>query len=297
MNTFFRIRLINVPSEFEDDITQIGFDHGATGVSEALAYSQPDLTYEADVLYTRHHNVDVFFSTKPNEEFFEKIKEIAPQIKWEIAEEENKDWLAEWKKEFKSFQLVGDYWIVPSWLEKPAEAVHSIKIDPGMAFGTGTHATTKMAAYFVNKLLHKKTNNEELSLIDVGTGTAILAILAKMQNVGYVTGIDIDPEARRVARDNCKLNDVTINIDDRQIDEIREQYDIVVANIIDGVLIRLKSDLLRLLKPGGDIFLTGILEEREQIFFEKFLDQCQLRVVRRITEDEWVGFWLKSSVE
>jgi ribosomal protein L11 methyltransferase len=120
-------------------------------------------------------------------------------------------------------------------------------------------------------------------------------MLAQMCGVGLVTGIEIDPEARRVARENVALNKLPeIDVPETQIEDMREQYDVVVANIIDGVLINIKKDLLRVLKPGGHLLLTGILEERDNHFFEKFIEGSGLTVVRRLEKDEWVGYWVRS---
>src|SRR5690606_14857175 len=128
-----------------------------------------------------------------------------------------------------------------------AEAEVGIYIDPGMAFGTGTHATTKMAAYFVQKLGSQfKKDLKGKSLLDVGTGTAILAMLASHEGVERILGLEIDPEARRVARENIVLNKLTnVEISDKPLEETGEKFDFVVANIIDGVLIQLKDALLR----------------------------------------------------
>lgn len=294
-SSYIRIRLYAVPANMEDVITGHSFECGATGASEALAFSQPDLTYDPDILQVRAHDMDVFFESTPGKEFFDQLLEWVPGMKWSIHEEEHKDWLAEWKKGFVPFQLVGPYWVVPSWITPPPEAEKPIIIDPGMAFGTGTHATTKMAAYFVHKLCQSLKPGLEYSLIDVGTGTAILAMLAKMGGVHDVLGIEIDPEARRVARENIKLNHrEDVRITDQLLENVREEFDFVVANIIDGVLITLKDELLRVLKPGGQIFLTGILLEREDDFFAEFIDKTNLKIVRRIEKDEWVGFWLRS---
>lgn len=295
-NSYFRVRLSQVPEELEDIITTYSFENGASGVTEALAFSQPDLTYDPQLLPMRRHELDVFFLVTPPQDFFDGLAEISPEIRWATHEEENRDWLEEWKKEFKPFQLVGDFWIVPSWLQPPAECKHPIYIDPGMAFGTGTHATTQMMAFFIHKLMQKHGSEiANWSLLDVGTGTAILAMLAQMGGIKSVTGIEIDPEARRVARDNIKLNKLeTIQIPDNLLEEMRDQYDVVVANIIDGVLINLKKDLMRVLRPGGHMLLTGILEERDNLFFEKFLDKSGLTVIRRLEKDEWVGYWVQS---
>jgi ribosomal protein L11 methyltransferase len=279
----------------EDVVTGHSFECGATGVTEALAFTQPDLTYDPDIVNVRAHDLDVFFETRPGTEFFDQLQQWIPKLRWEITEEEHKDWLAEWKKGFVPFQLVGPYWVVPSWLPTPAEAQKPITIDPGMAFGTGTHATTKMAAYFVHKLGQTLKKDRSYSLIDVGTGTGILAMLAFQEGIQRVLGIEIDPEARRVGRENIANNKMTqIELSDQLLENVREQFDFVVANIIDGVLILLKNDLLRILKPGGQIFLTGILLEREDDFLAQFVETSNLQMVRRIEKDEWVGYWLRS---
>jgi ribosomal protein L11 methyltransferase len=293
--SYYRVRLNQVPSLLEDDVTHHSFEHGASGVTEALAYTQPDLTYDPDLVPVRTHDLDVFFLEKPVEEFFKGLAEIDPGIKWGLFEEEDKDWLEEWKKGFKPFQLVGPFWIVPSWLQTPPECEQPIYIDPGMAFGTGTHATTKMASYFVHKLAEKyKKEIPDWTLLDVGTGTAILAMLAQKSGFGLVTGIEIDPEARRVAKENVKLNKLSqIEISDALLEEVRGEYDVVIANIIDGVLINIRKDLLRVLKPGGFLFLTGILTERDNLFFEKFIEASNLKVLRRLEKEEWVGYWVQ----
>lgn len=295
-NSYFRVRLSQVPADLEDVITTHSFGSGATGVTEALSFAQPDLTYDPKILHKQDHDLDVFFAEKPSTAFFEGLTSLNQNIKWGIFEEENKDWLEEWKKGFKPFKLVGDFWVVPSWLTPPEECKHAIYIDPGMAFGTGTHATTQMMAHFIFKLSQQYSKEiGNWSLLDVGTGTAILAMLAQMAGVGLVEGIEIDPEARRVARDNVKLNNLeVIDIPETQIEDIHSSYDIVVANIIDGVLIKIKKDLMKVLKPGGHMLLTGILEERDNHFFENFLEKSGLTVVRRLQKDEWVGYWVRS---
>lgn len=276
----------------EDLVTGHSFECGATGVTEALQFIQPDLTYDPSIVHGKSHNMDVYFQERPGCSFFDKLIEWMPQIKWEITEEEEKDWLAEWKKDFKPFQIVGPFWIVPSWCEVPKEATHPIYIDPGMAFGTGTHATTKMAAYFIHKMSPAVQRGQ--SLLDVGTGTGVLAMMAKIQGIDKVVALEIDPEARRVARENCQRNNLeSIQIPDTPLEEVKESFDFVVANIIDGVLVQIKNDLLRVLKPQGQLFLTGILTERDDYFFSKFIDDSHLKVLRRLEKDEWVGYWLQ----
>ncbi|MFN9065802.1 MAG: 50S ribosomal protein L11 methyltransferase, partial [Bdellovibrionales bacterium] len=187
MTTYFRVRFHNLSEIHEDILTTLSLDFGASGVSEALEFSQPDLTFEPKVVKKRAHDVDVFFDQKPALEFFDRVRELDSRITWSQFEEEHQDWLEEWKKGFKAFALTNHVWIVPSWLEKPAEASMEIRIDPGMAFGTGTHATTQMAAHLLSKFADKNQNSlAELNLLDVGTGTGILAMLARLSGFGSV---------------------------------------------------------------------------------------------------------------
>ncbi len=293
---YYRIRLTNIPRTQEDELSVIAFGHGALGVSEALSFTQPDLTYDPSLIPKRFLDVDVFFETNPEQKFFDSVKGLNPLIQIETITEDQKDWLEEWKKGFVPFKLVGPVWVVPSWLEKPPEAQLQVRIDPGMAFGTGTHATTKMASYFVHKLAQENADKvKDWTVLDVGTGTAILAVLAERVGYGMITGIEIDPEARRKARENLILNQTKdVIVTDQLLEEVREQFDVVIANIIDGVLIKLRKDLIRVVKPQGHLFLTGILQERDNLFFEKFIEASpELKVIKRIQKDEWVGYWVQ----
>lgn len=293
--TYYRIRLSNVSTPQEQEVTNFCFAHQALGLSEVLSFTQPDLTYDPSLVSRRLLDLDVFFEKKPTDSFFAGLQENFAGIRYLSSEEESRDWLEEWKKGFVPFKLVGKTWVVPSWLEKPPEAETEIKIDPGMAFGTGTHATTKMASYFIHKLAaENQPQIRNWTVLDVGTGTAILAVLAEKLGYGLITGVEIDAEARRKARENCELNKTSnIDIVEQQLDEIRDQYDVVVANIIDGVLIRLQKELLRTTKPNGYLFLTGILQERDNLFFEKFIEANPLKVIKRIQKEEWVGYWVQ----
>lgn len=299
-NKFFRVRLSQVSETFEDIFTTLAFEHGATGVSEALHYSQPNLAYEPHILHTQNHEMDLFFEQKPSEAFFSAITEMAPQVRWSVFEEEQKDWLEEWKKGYEAFKLVGPHWVIPSWITPPKECSSPLFIDPGMAFGTGTHATTQIAAYLVQKISQDilKNLDHKKNLLDVGTGTAILAMLAAKNGFEKIIGLEIDPEARRTARQNLVLNNITnVEISDSPIEEFKGQFDVVVANIIDGVLVQLKKDLLRLTKDNGYLILTGILKERDQYFFENFIENSHVKVIRRLENDEWVGYLVQKILE
>lgn len=294
ISIYYRVRLKNLTPEQEDILTSHAFETGASGVSEALSFTQPDLTYEPKILNSKTHEIDVYFEVPPTEDFFSGVKDLSSQISWQIFEEPKKDWLEEWKKGFKAFKLVDSFWVVPSWEPVPKECKNPLLIDPGMAFGTGTHATTQMAAFFVNKFGKENSNLAGLNLMDVGTGTGILAMMAKKLGVGSVTGIEIDPEARRVAKENIIRNNLeSIVISDQLLEEVSESHDVVIANIVDGVLIHFKNELLKITKPNGYLFLTGILTEREDHFINEFIEKTPTKIILRLEKDDWVGFWVQ----
>lgn len=289
---YFRIRLSQLTKEQEDIITTHSFECGASGVSEALKFSQTNLTYDPRIIEPEAHEIDVFFSERPSCQFFDGLIELDQNIKWEIFEEESKDWLEEWKKGFKAFKLVDKFWIIPSWEKLPDESIFPIFIDPGMAFGTGTHATTQMASYFLNKFA-KKNKVTDLSFLDVGTGTGLLAIMADKLGFNSVTGIEIDPEARRVAGENILRNNTSrTEISEKLIEELHNPFDVVIANIIDGVLIKIRKELIKSTKNDGSLFLTGILKEHEESFIKDFIECSPVKIELRIEKDEWIGFWL-----
>ncbi len=290
---YFRIHLSNLSKEQEDIITTHSFDCAASGVSESLSFVQPDLTYEPKIITTNSHEIDVFFNEKPSPQFFDGLLDLDKNIKWTIYEEESKDWLEEWKKGFMAFRLVDRFWIVPSWETVPMNCEFPIFIDPGMAFGTGTHATTQMASYFLNKF-SKNIDCSSLVFLDVGTGTGLLAIMADKLGFQSVTGIEIDSEARRVALENITRN-LTKNtiISDHLIQDYDKKSDVVIANITDGILLQIKDDLVRNTKEGGSLFLTGILKDHEDDFITEFIETVPLKVELRLEKDDWIGFWLK----
>lgn len=295
MKNYFRVRLSHVPSSLEETVSQLAFQFGSSGVTESLNYTQPNLAYDPEIIPQKLKELDAYFEVQPSPDFAKQIQDLAASIHISTFEEETKDWLEEWKKGFNPFQLAGPFWIIPSWIPAPPEAEIPILIDPGMAFGTGTHATTQMASYFVCKLLYKNSEIKNLSVLDVGTGTAVLAIQAAKSGCDFVTGIEIDPEARRVARENVIRNEVQnmVSITDELIEEVKEQFDVVVANIIDGVLISIREELVARVKPGGSLFVTGILTERDEIFTSDFIEKSPVKIHRRLEKDEWVGYWLK----
>ncbi|MGE3975731.1 MAG: 50S ribosomal protein L11 methyltransferase [Bdellovibrionales bacterium] len=293
MNSYFCLTVKNLTSEELDVFSAECFERGAGGVEEQLAFTQDSLEYEPKLLESDTHSVKVYFTEKPDEDLVSSLQNNYPEAQFLLNQEQNKDWMAEWKKSYRPFPLVSTFWVVPSWCETPAECKTPIRIDPGMAFGTGTHATTQLSArLLLERLSEDETENP--SLIDVGTGTGILAMLGRFLGVEKIVATDIDPQACIVAEENFELNQIqNILTTSDDISQVGDEFDFVVANIVDGVLIKLKSHLLRLLKPQGSLIVSGILKERENIFETDFIQAESLKVIKKYEKDEWLGYELK----
>lgn len=284
MSDYFVLRLGAVSDRAEEWLSQEAFSSGALGMSEVLNFSQPEGEEDVFAKIPDERTLDVYFEKAPPHAFLQRIQSLFPAITAKISGEQNRDWLAEWKKGFKPFAITSRHWVVPSWCETPEEAQATIRIDPGMAFGTGTHETTRLVARELEIL------GPHASLLDVGTGTGILAILAKQLGFKKVAATEIESDSRRVAHENFALNGVEVQLDERQVGDLKDRYSVVVANIIDGVLVRIQDDLKARVKPGGWLVVSGIIKERECDFLTGFkLKPNQKWRVRRCDGD-WLLF-------
>jgi len=214
--------------------------------------------------------------------------EYAPPDVSSITEE---DWSSNWKEHFKPLRVGSRLVIKPTWESFPVTTDDIIlELDPGMAFGTGAHPTTVLCLSMLEKYLTSAMNNgaKTLSVLDVGTGSGILSIAAVKLGVERVTAIDIDPEAVRVAEENCLLNkvDSAVSVSDEPLQVVQGRYDIVLANILAEELVRMAPELVRKMAPGGTLILSGILVEKEELVLDGYagFDVTLSEVVR---EQEW----------
>lgn len=266
---YFVVRLMDLNDSAEEWVSEHSFNWGALGVSEVLPFEQPEGEEDVFTRIPEKRTVDVYFGESPPAGFLETLRARFPEARASVTDEENRDWLAEWKKGFKPFALIDGHWVVPSWCEPPPQAKHKIWIDPGMAFGTGTHETTQLVAQAMLRIC--AGGNVPREMLDVGTGTGILAILGRQLGIAHVDSTEIEEDSRRVAKENFALNDcATIRLDERQVEDLKENYDLVVANIIDGVLVRIQDALKARVRPGGWLLLSGIIGERENDFLIGF---------------------------
>ena len=288
MSDYFILKVKNLESRAEEWLSAQAFAFGALGISEALPFEQPEGEEDVFTRIPERRALDIYFQTSPAPELIADIRARFPSAVLETVAEANRDWLAEWKKGFKPFALVDGHWVVPSWCEPPPQAQHKIWIDPGMAFGTGTHETTMLVAEALARLGGQMQHG---SFLDVGCGTGILAILAKQLKFSRVRATEIEADSRRVARENFAANALaSIELDDRQVEDLHEPFDVVVANIIDGVLVRIQDALKARVKTGGWLLVSGIIREREADFVHGFQLPPGVRWAERVQKGDWLLF-------
>jgi len=211
------------------------------------------------------------------------------------SETEDKDWINNWKQYFKQF-YVDDILIIPSWEEvKPEDRDKMIiHIDPGTAFGTGMHETTQLCIRQLKKYVTKDTE-----LLDVGTGSGILSIIALKLGARHAVGTDLDPCAVPAVEENKEVNGIPVEafdmmigniIDDKEVqDKVEyEKYDIVTANILADVLVPLTPVIVHQMKPGAVYITSGILDVKEEVVKEAVV-AAGLEVVEVTHQGEWVS--------
>ena len=211
------------------------------------------------------------------------------------SETEDNDWINNWKQYFKQF-YVDDILIIPSWEEvKPEDRDKMIiHIDPGTAFGTGMHETTQLCIRQLKKYVTKDTE-----LLDVGTGSGILSIIALKLGARHAVGTDLDPCAVPAVEENKEVNGIPVEafdmmigniIDDKEVqDKVGyEKYDIVTANILADVLVPLTPVIVHQMKPGAVYITSGILDVKEEVVKEAVV-AAGLEVVEVTHQGEWVS--------
>lgn len=196
-----------------------------------------------------------------------------------------KDWNETWKKGFQPVDAGKQFSILPPWEEKRNGRINLV-IDPGMAFGTGHHETTRSClALMENYAPH--TARERF--LDLGTGTGILAIAARKLGYRHVVGIDTDILAVKAARENVIINQVPeVEIREGSLYELQETFDVITANLISGVLVLLAPALFPRMNPGGIAILSGILDGQEDEVIEA-TEQAKLKLIQIYRDGKWVS--------
>ena len=208
------------------------------------------------------------------------------------------DWSSSWKVHFKPLRVGRHLLIVPTWEEAPelpGDLV--IRIDPGMAFGTGGHETTRLCLELLETVMASGPLLTVPSLLDLGTGSGILAMAASLLGAGRILALDIDPDAVEVARENLVLNEMSDRIEcgTTPLESLTEKFDIILANILAEELVRLAPYLADRLLPGGSLILSGILAEKEPLVRQGFAQQS-LHYCQTASDGEWVAMLYRNEV-
>ena len=210
------------------------------------------------------------------------------EITWQVIVEE--DWERKWKEYFTPFFITPLTVIAPTWEDYvPKGKENVIVMDPGMAFGTGHHATTALALEMVEKEVAKMPEN--CSVLDVGTGTGVLGIAAALVGVEAVYAIDNDAVAVEVAAENARLNDVdeVMRVSGEVVAKVSGSYQLVIANIIHDVLVEIAPDLSRLTAIKGRLILSGVLAGEQVSSIINLFSGCGFSLLEEKKKDEWAA--------
>ena len=196
----------------------------------------------------------------------------------------DQDWVRSTQVQFDPIKITDNLWIVPTWHTAPYSNVVNIVLDPGLAFGTGSHPTTHLCLeWLTQQALHNTQNN--CSVLDYGCGSGILAIAAKKLGASHVVGVDIDAQAIIASNYNADQNQVNIEfVDANQFSH--QTFDLVVANILSSALMVLAPALAKYCKVGGKLALSGILETQADTLIMRYSEWFDMD--RPIQKDAWI---------
>lgn len=254
-----------------------------------------DLRIGEELLYIK-------FNLEDNEENFDRIKNLienlnrlSSEIKTEYKSDcEEYDWTVEWKKFFKPLEVGEKFVIVPSWEEYTADEDKIIlEIDPGMAFGTGSHETTAICLELLEGI---DLNDKEIA--DVGTGSGILAIACAKLGAKHILALDIDPLSIKTAKENVEVNNCVDKIEVMESDLLNtsnDNYDLIIANILPDVIINLIPDAYDKLNHGGLMLVSGIILEKKDLIITE-LKKHGFSIVEDLDMGEWTGIVGKKDV-
>lgn len=231
----------------------------------------------------------------PLEELRSKVEDLglqpAPQITARVVDEE--DWSECWRAYYRPVRVSPRLIVVPAWENyRPREGEAVVRLDPGMAFGNGTHATTLMCL----RLLEEYLRPGQL-VYDIGTGSGVLAIAAALLGAGRVVAVDVDPVAVRVARGNVAKNGLVDRVEIVEgslLGPVSDKAGLIVANIIAGVIMDMAPDAARFLLPGGGFIACGIIAGRAGEV-EEALARSGFNILKRAEEDGWAAFYAEKA--
>lgn len=300
---YFELRL-KINPDMEDLISEIFFDNfdcegvvlaeetykdlemvSTTEGTLKIFLKDDDSTTFEDMKYDVENVLDLY-----KEEFLSRglTDEELGSWDFELEEKKSEDWSQKWKEKWDVTHVTDKIAVVPDWIDYvPKKGEVIIKLEPGCAFGTGTHQTTQLCMKALEKYM--KPNDK---VADIGMGSGILSILAKKLGASYVYGCDTDDTVIEVAKENAKKNGVDAIFELGTADKVNEKFDFVCANILHFVLAEIMGDLKNLMKKGAIMSLSGILDEKKQMVIDAY-EKEKLELVEEIHQDQWTSFVVK----
>lgn len=247
-----------------------------------------DLRIGEELLFIKFNLEDNEWNFNRILNLIENLKSLSTEIKTDYKRGcEDYDWTVEWKKFFKALEVGKKFVIVPSWEEYKADTDKIIlEIDPGMAFGTGSHETTAICLELLEGL-----DLKDKEIADVGTGSGILAIACAKLGAKHVLGLDIDPLSIKTARENVEINNSADKIEVKESDLLntsKDNYDLIIANILPDVIINLIPDAYEKLNNGGMMLVSGIILEKKDLVIDE-LKKYGFTIVEDLDMGEWTG--------
>lgn len=281
---------LHLPREFGEAVSNFLIEQGATGIEEL----EGDIKWDRLRTYFQQDGKEkgVLHALRRYLNSLKKIRPEMPRPQVKTATLPEQDWGENWKRFFKPVQVTSRFVVKPPWSRiRLRKGQIPIDIAPGMAFGTGTHATTILCIRALEEELHSRS----LSVLDVGTGSGILSIVSAKSGAKEVWGIDIDGVAVENARENVEKNHVSeiVKIRKGSIGDLHKKFDVVVANIDLKSLRRMRKPLLGHLNDRGLLILSGILEEEKERIRKHYLETGLLRWIKETQEGEWVCLTFK----
>jgi ribosomal protein L11 methyltransferase len=289
-----------VPSELADIVAEYLTSLSGNGV--CIENLNVDAFSHSEIPESTTAHIKSYFSTTEDsaallDEIETFLKELALRqpglvlTRPELSSVSTEDWSTSWKINFKPLRVGRRLLIVPSW-EKPQPQENDIvlHLDPGMAFGTGGHETTRLCLELLEQIMDNMPTLLSPSVLDLGTGSGILAMAAVQLGAGRVCAVDIDPLAIEVARENLAINGLLDQVEcsTTPLESLDGCFDVILANILAEELVRLAPCLNERLAPGGSLVLSGILAEKEGLVRSGFsLQPLEYLDTRR--EGEWVA--------
>ena len=272
-----------IPQEFQEAVSNFLMEQGATGIVETEEI--PGVRLKAYFLRDGKEK-KVARALRQYLKSLERLLSQKVSFSMDTTLIPEQDWGENWKRFFKPLRVGSRFVVFPPWERAGLKRGQiRVQITPGMAFGTGTHATTQLCI----QVLESRMKREGLSVLDVGTGSGILAIAAAKLGAQEVWAIDIDEVAIEGARENTEKNGVQgiVRIRKGGLGRIRKAFDVIVANIDLRSLMRLRMPLLRHLNDHGFLILSGILREQEESIRQYYLETKALCLVSVDHREEW----------